>query len=199
MHNKKKLGFFSFLFFSFLPLHSHGIVFQDGTISIIPTSSNSGNYLQAIAIDGSQNQARVVDQIIDTFGASPGIVNNSDSIVGAINKISSSLSTNYSVIHISSGSSSSTSLTAYQSTIIIDGSVTGKTVILPSSSAPGVIPGKPYRFIIGGGLITSNTIGVIPGDKLNTVTNGTYTVAGALSSWNSVVGVSDSTGWFLSQ
>lgn len=98
----------------------------------------------------------------------------------------------YNVVHVTSN----VSLAAYQNTIIVDSPTDGKTITLLSSSDPSVVPGLPYKFIIMDGAVTSNTIGVTPGDFLNGVEDGTYVLNARVSGIVSLTLISDSVGWF---
>ena len=177
------------------------MIFQDNTISITPISPTSeildGYAIKGISIEGIQTQIKVIDQILDTFISSPGIVSNTDSLVESIQKIASTLATNYTTIHITSDSSSNTNLTEFQRFVIIDSNVTGKTVTLPTANASGVIAGVDYTFMVGSDVITSNTIAVPSGSYLNNVLNGTYTLTGLLTNWLRVSAISDGSRWFL--
>lgn len=178
-------------------------IFQDGTISIMPVtwgSIQAGYAVNGIDILSSiqpPTSIKIIDQILDTFSVSSGVVNNTDSIVQAIQKLAGALSNAYTGIHITSGSSSTTNLAAYERGVIFDSGVTGKTVKLRSVSDPDVIPWVPYPFLVGSGVITSNTIGVQTGESLNNTVNGTYTIAGLLSGWVWVNAICDGTGWFI--
>lgn len=182
-------------------LSANGLVFQDGSISIMPIWPpqiiQSGYSLQAMDIYGYQNQIKIIDQTLDTFIPNFGVVNNSDSIVQGLQKLAASADTNYAGLHIISGSSTTTNLTAFQRGVIIDPGITGKTIILPSANASGVIPWKDYPIIVGGGVITSNTIGVPSGNYINNTLNGIYTLTGLLSGWLRVNAVSDGSKWFI--
>lgn len=188
-------------FYLILSITANAAIFPDGTISIPPItppgSALDGYAIQAIDIFGTQNQIKIIDQILDSYSPSAGVVNNTDSVVQAISKIGSTLPTNYSSLHITSGSSSTTNLTAFQRLIIIDPSVTGKTAVLPSASSDGVLVGVPYTFIVGSGLVTSNTIAVQTGEYLNNNLNGTYTLTGLLSGWVKIDAITDGSRWFI--
>lgn len=171
--------------------------FQDGSITIQPSDATDGYTIKAIGFSGVQNSIKIIDQVLDSFVSTPGIVDSSDSIVTMANKFASSIDTNYSGLHITSNSSSNTNLTAFQRFVIIDPSVTGKTVTLPSPSASGVIPWTEYIFVVGGGLVTSNTIAVPSGAYLNNTLNGTYTLSGLLSGWVRTGATSDGSRWFV--
>lgn len=172
------------------------IVFQDGSITVNPAPNDSpkeGYFSAPIQIDGDQNSLKVIDQILDTFSFSPGLVNSSDSIIEAINKLAASVDTVYSVIHVSDDRI----LTGLQRSFIIDEGTNGKNFTLPSSSDSYVIPGASYRFFIANGGPYSNTIAVQSGDYLNTTVDGTYTLVSDLSQWKFVCATSDGSGWFI--
>jgi len=176
------------------------LIFMDGTISITPITppggALTGYAAQGIDIFGVQTQIKIIDQTLDSYSASPGVISNTDTISQAVSKIGSTLPTNYSTIHITSGSASNTNLTPFQRFIIVDPSVTGKTMTLSAANATGVIPGVEYVFVVGGGLITSNTIAVPSGAYLNNTLNGTYTLTGLLSGWVRMSATSDGSRWF---
>lgn len=173
--------------------------FWDGTISIQPGDQEDGYAIKSIQFGGLQDPIKIIDQILDSYSpGNPDIVNVTDSIVQAIQKMTPSLPTAFSVIHITSGSSSNTNLTGFQNTVIFDSGATGKSATLISSSDPSVIQGYPYRFMMSSGVLTSNTVKVVSGDHLNGTVNGTYTLSASATNWISATAVADSSGWFIS-
>lgn len=163
--------------------------------TITPTP---GCAISNISYDGLQVEIKIIDQILDSFNLTPGVVSSTDTIVEAVNKLASSADTNYTGLHITSGTSSPLNLTAFQRAIIFDSGVNGKTIKLPAANDSDVIPWVEYLIFTLSGLLTSNTIGVQTGDYLNNTVNGTFSIGG-------VVGVakfsamSDGSRWFVSQ
>jgi hypothetical protein len=155
--------------------------FQDGSISIQPGDPEVGYAIKAIGFSGIQNPIKIIDQLLTGISTIPGILNGSDSILLGMGKVAASLDTAYTTLGIASGTAASTQLTAFQRAIIIDGGVTGKTIILPNVATAGVIPGCEYIFSVGSGLVTTNTIAVPSGNYMNDTLNGTFSIGGLLS------------------
>lgn len=157
-----------------------------------------GYTIQAISYEGLQVEIKIIDQILDSFSLTPGVVSNADTLVEAVNKLASSADTNYTGLHITSGTSSPLNLTALQRGLIFNSGVNGKTVKLPSATNPDVIPWVEYPIFTLSGLLTSNTIGVQTGESLNGTVNGTFALAGVLGSAKASA-MTDGTTWFISQ
>lgn len=173
----------------FLNYSQASIIFFDDSVSVDPLAWQTdwtGYAINPITIFGSQTAIKIVDQVVDSYSPTTGVLANTDTIAEMFSKVGGTLPTNYTTLGITSGSPSSTQLTAFQRYIVIDGSVTGKTIILPDVAASGVIPGTEYIFSLGGGLVTSNTVAVPSGNYMNDTLNGTYTIAALLSGRTSI-------------
>lgn len=171
--------------------------FFDGSNSIFPADPVEGYAIQPVNFNGVQIPFKIIEVVLDTFASTSGIVNSSDSVVGAIQKLASSVDTNYTGLHITSGTSSPLNLTALQRAVIFDSGVSGKTIKLPSATDPDVIPWVPYPLLALSGLLTSNTIGVQTGQSLNGTVNGTFTLAG-ITGVAKAIAITDGTAWFVS-
>lgn len=168
------------------------------TMSIFWTiTPTPGCAISNISYDGIQAEIKIIDQVLDSFSLTPGVVSTSDTVVEAISKLASSADTNYTGLHITSGTSSPLSLTAFQRAVIFNSGVNGKTVKLPSASDADVIPWVPYPLLTLSGLLTSNTIGVQTGESLNGTVNGTFTLAG-ITGVAKATAITDGTAWFVS-
>lgn len=172
--------------------------FDDNTtMSIFWTITPTPGYaISNISYDGIQNGIKIIDQILDSFSLTSGVVSNADTIIEAVNKLASSADTNYTGLHITSSTSSPLNLTAFQRGIIFDSGVNSKIINLPSASDPDVIPWREYPIFILSGILTNNTIGVQTGESLNGTVNGTFALAGVIGSAKGSI-MSDGTAWFI--
>lgn len=153
------------------------------------------NGIDITAVETPPTVQKIITAVLDDFSPIAGVVDNSDTIVSAISKITATLQNYYSVLHVSS----SVSITALQRTIIVDAGTDGETFELPLSSDPLVIPGVSYHFIVADGAINNNTISVQTGDSLNNVVDGTFLLTSQLSGWVKVEAISDRSSWFIVQ